>query len=221
MSVNEYPYETNVLTGINTTGRLIQRPLHKWGGRSWKVTTGPLVEPVTVDDVKLFGHIDGTTEHVLLEAYITSVRDTIEGLLGKALIEQTITLLMDWWPGTKVELPRPPLIAVTSIHTLDEDDTATLYSSDNYYYVTNKEPGIIVIKNGASPPSNTDRYHGGYRVIFTAGYSTDPADVPSAIKNMIIAWVASIYESRIFDPKNPPPVVKAMLSGSNYEIPKI
>lgn len=221
MSVNEYPYESNMLGEINMEGSLVKKPLHKWGNRSYKVTTAPAIEPVTAADVKLFGRIDGSTEDTLIESFITSIRHAVEDLLGRAFIEQTITMLMDWWPGTRVELPRPPLISVTSVATLDEDDAATAYAASNYYVITNKEPGVIVIRNGSTPPVNTDRYHGGYRVIYKAGYGDEAADVPSLIKDAIKAWVTSFYETRTFDPRNPPPEVKGMLMGSDYEIPKI
>ena len=104
------------------TGTLIAKELSEDGDRSWKVTTQPLIEPVTVDEAKIFSRIDTIEEDNLIEGFIESVRMAAEEYLGRAFISQTITTVLDFWPGKIIELPRPPLISVTGIYTVDEDD---------------------------------------------------------------------------------------------------
>jgi len=198
---------------------IIPAALDKYGDRRWSVTTTPIIEPITVEELKLYAKIDGSTEDDLLDILISAVRGAMERYLGRALLEQTITLTMDFWPGWVIYLPMPPLISVTSIVTLDEDNTATTYSSDNYYVDVITDPGRIVLKQSVTAPNNTSRYYGGYRIIYKAGYGGDAEDVPKAIKQAMLIWCSIIYETRTFM-EEPPSEVVSMLEYS-YRIPNI
>jgi uncharacterized phiE125 gp8 family phage protein len=117
-----------------------------------------------------------------------------------------------------VELPMPPLVSVTSISTLDEDDAGTTYSSSSYYVRTSTTPGQVVIKNGETPPINTSRYCGGYQIVYVAGYGSAGSDIPDSILEAMKAWATLIYENRIPIAK-PPDVSKLMLD--YYKVMKI
>jgi len=178
---------------------------------TWKVSTAPNIEPITNDDVKLYARIDGSSEDNLIDGFIKAVRGAAEKYLGRALINQTITASMDSWPESPIDLPRPPLVAITEVRTLDESGTSTVYSSDNYYVRTNPEPGQLVIKFDKTNPCNTDRYFGGYEIEFIAGYGAAVTDVPEAIKLGMIMWVADIYENRV-PISEPPGIVQTIMS---------
>lgn len=193
------------------TGSLITRALPKDGNRVWKVTAGPYIEPVSLGELKAFARIDGDDEDALIEGFIQAARSAAEEYLGRALIQQTIRMLMDFWPRNVVELPMPPLISVIKIATLGEDDSETEYSSDNYYIVTESTPGKIVLKQSVTAPINTERDIGGYLVEYKAGYGTDGPDVPASIREGIKLWAATVYATRTVDPKKPPPEARAML----------
>lgn len=185
---------------------------------SFKVTTAPTVEAVEVDELKLFGRITGVDEDELLAEFIKSARNATERYLSRALISQTITMVMDTWPGLRVALPMPPLISVTSVKTIDESDTETTYSSDNYYVVTSTTEGQIVIKDGATQPINTDRNVAGFEVIYVAGYGTAKADVPDMIRQGIKLWAMELYEGRTLSAE-PPETVRGLLNP--YRLVKI
>jgi len=173
-------------------------PLSKKANRVWSTTTAPAIEPVTLEEVKLFGRIDGTEEDDLLTSLIISVRENMELYLRRSLIEQTITMYMDYWPGNVVQLPRPPLISITSVSLLDESDVETDYDSDNYYTMLTAVPGELIIKSDASIPTNTsNRERGGYKIIFKAGYGDTTNNIPSPIRNGIKEWVIDAYENRV------------------------
>jgi len=182
-----------------------------YGNARWKVTTAPSVEPVTVPELKLFARIDHDDEDTILDNFIKAAREATEIYLRKALITQTITLYLDEWHSSSLELPRPPLLSVTSISLLDESGTETTYSSDNYYIDTSEDFGRIIIKQNATPPYNSDRYHAGYKIVYTAGYGQAASDVPESIRQCIMLWATSIYENRAFT-KDPPPEAVEMLS---------
>jgi uncharacterized phiE125 gp8 family phage protein len=177
----------------------------------WTVTTQPVSEPITLQELKDFAHIDGTDEDILLNSFIESARRAAENYLRRALLEQTITLKMDYWPSEIIELPRPPLISITAIETLDESNTATVYSSDNYYIITGSDPGFVVIKQGITFPINTERSFGGIQVRYKAGYGTNRTDIPNSIRDGIKLWATEIYENR-FVRDDPPPEAMNLLS---------
>lgn len=197
---------------------LIPKDHEVHGNRSWKVTTQPAIEPVTLEDAKTFARIDGDDEDEMLTGFIKGTRQRTESYLGRALISQTITMVMDWWPGVVIKLPRPPLISITSVSTVDEDDAATVYASSNYYIMIQSTPGQLVLKQGVTHPYNTARDYGGYKIIYLAGYGIGSASVPQTIANAIMMWVTICYEDRIVS-EEPPEGVKALLN--IYKVPRM
>ena len=183
----------------------------------WRVTTAPSVEPITVAEVKTHARIETSEEDTYIGNLITAIRQIAESWLGRALIQQTITATMDWWPEV-VKLPRPPLISITSIKTISELDTKTTYDSSAYYVRTDIEPGQIIIRDGSTPPINTDRYHGGFEIVYLAGYGDEAADVPQAIKFGLLEWVADAYENRIIDREPPEDAMPLLMA---YRINRI
>ena len=188
------------------------------GNRFFKVTTDPTVEPISVADLKTFARIDGSDEDTMLSNFIVSARQAAENYLGIALISQTITLKMDFWPSENISLPRPPLISITAVETLDEDDTASTYSSDNYYIITTGDYGQLVINRNTTWPLNTVRDHGGYQIRYVAGYGTAATDVPRAIRDGLFLWATDIYENRVIRDVPPP---EAMSLLQKYRIERI
>ncbi|MBU2685924.1 MAG: phage head-tail connector protein [Gammaproteobacteria bacterium] len=198
--------ETEINAGMSAkTGRLITKALPKDSNRVFSIETEPAIEPVTVIELKTFARIDYSDEDSLLEGFITAVRMAAEEYTGRSFIERTIVMLMDWWPGTVVELPRPPLISITKVATLDEDDTETEYASTNYYVVTAAVPGKLVLKQSVQEPTNTDRDYSGFLIRYKAGYGDEASDVPGPIKEGIKTWASIAQATRVIDPKNPPP----------------
>lgn len=190
--------------------RLIEKPLPRHGNMKFKVVIAPETEPITAAEVRAYGKIDSTGEDILIESMIMAVREVAESWLGRALIEQTIEAYFDWWPDNPVKLPRPPLLSVSSIVTVSEEGSETLYSVDNYYVRTETEPGEIIIKAGAVAPINTDRYHGGFKITYQAGYSDNADEVPQGIKVGLMEWVLHAIENRIVD-REPPEMARPLL----------
>jgi len=198
---------------------IISKSLDKNGERSLYLVTAPTVEPVTLAEMKTFARIDGTTEDDLITGFISGIRRQMETYLRRALIEQSWGVQMNFWPSEVIKLPMPPLISITSVETIDEDDTATTYASSNYYAHTNAEPGELILKQSVTAPFNTDRWYGGYKITYKAGYGTAPSDVPQMIRDGIKLWVAQFYETRITK-NEPPDEVKDMLK-NDYRMIRI
>ena len=187
------------------SGSLIAKALPKSGNRVYTVETPPAIEPVTLDELKAFSRIGYTSEDILLEGFITAARMAAEEYTGRAFITQTIRMEMDYWPGTVIDLPKPPLISVTEVMTVDEDDEETEYDSDNYYVITTSTPGRLILKQSVVGPVNTARNYGGFLIRYKVGYSNFRDDIPGPIKEGIKVWASIIQATRTIDPKNPPP----------------
>ncbi len=120
-------------------------------------------------------------------------------------------MLLDFWPKDYIEFPKPPLISVEKVATLDEDDKETLYDSQNYYLIKEAIPSRLVLRRGSAPPINTERDMGGFLFEFYAGYGELASDVPTSIREAIKLWATEFYENRNIDPKNPPALAKSKL----------
>lgn len=180
------------------------------GNRFFKVITGPLIEPITVDEVKDFARIDGTDEDSILQEFITAVRINAEKYLHRALIEQSIRLVMDEWNAGEIELPKSPLISITKVETVDEDDIATEYDSANYYAETVSTPGRLVIRKNSTWPTNTERDVAGFRIEYKAGYGALATDVPSGIRLGLMMWATIVYETRVIGEAPPLETMKQL-----------
>jgi len=173
------------------------------------LNTDTTVEPITTTELKFWGRIDGDYEDTILEGIIKTARKNVEDYIRQTLIQKTLEMHLDSWDYNNYELPLGPVISISSIVTLDEDDSETTYN-DDYYYLTKGQPQKVVIKQDASDPINTERDFGGYKITYLAGYGTTADDVPQAIKDGVLLWATWIYENRDPNPE-PPEVVKNAL----------
>lgn len=187
------------------------KPLSSKANRVFARTVDSIIEPITVTELKDFARIDGSDEDIALDTFISAARQAAEEYTGRAFIEQTWRMSLDWWENYVIELPRPPLLSISSVETISESGVATTYSSSYYFSVTDGMFGKLVIKNDYSLPSNYDRDVAGYRITFKAGYGSMAMYVPVMIRTAIKQWATAIYESRAMTPE-PPPDVKLLLN---------
>lgn len=211
MSSDTTPF-VNQLTFLDQEirGGILLKSLPRNGNMVFKVISKPQIEPITVTEFKTFARIDGTAEDALIANIITAVRGNAEKLLGRSFIQQTLLASMDFWPGIRVILPRPPLISVTEIRTVAEDGSITVYDPTNYYVRTATEPGEVVVKRGVAVPINDERDLGGFEIELVGGYGSRTTDVPQGIRIGLNLWASTVYETRVIGPDPPPNALKAL-----------
>lgn len=162
-----------------------------------KRTTDPTETPFDVAELKSFLRIDGLTdvyEDALLALLIKSAVGVCENYCRIALIQQTWTAKLDGF-CSEIILPRPPLIAVTSITYVDGNgDTQTLDSSV-YQQDTFSRPGRIFPAYGRSWPTTRDQKQ-AVTVTWTAGYGADGTTVPENLKNGLKLLCGAFYAMR-------------------------
>lgn len=185
-------------------------------------TTDPDVEPITVDQLDEHLRGDGilaSEEGVFLSSLIRSAREYVEEFTGRALINQTYTLVMDswpaiqggglgWWDGVRegsiitdqqayVELPIAPLQTVVSVTTFNNDNSSTVFASSNYFLDTISQPGQLILNTGTVWPIFT-RTRRGIEIVYISGYGTSATSVPGALRQAIIQLATHWYENREF-----------------------
>jgi uncharacterized phiE125 gp8 family phage protein len=167
-----------------------------------KRITGPSTQCVTVDDVKDFLKLQGTTsEDLLLQTFIKAAESYAENYMKRSINRQRWELRIDGFSGHDgdIELPRPPLTTVSSevVVSYIEDTTAgntTTISATAITIDYYSEPGIIYPSYDNEWPETRDESN-SVRVTYYSGYST-PANVPDAIKQWVKLRVGAMYEHR-------------------------
>jgi len=159
----------------------------------YRVTTAPTVEPVSIAEAQAQTRsvTTDTTENTLLTALIVAAREYCEKYTRRALAPQTIEAYPESF-YQRMELPMPPLTAVTSIKYTDT--TATENTFTGYVVDTYSEPGRIAIPENVSFPSFTQYVINPIKIVYTCGYTA--ATIPKAIKQAILLLVGHWYINR-------------------------
>lgn len=161
------------------------------------LVTAPVAEPITTADAKAHLRVDSTDDDTYIDSIIKASRRWIEHTYGLALVTQTWDGSLDAFPWDGViQIPKRPLVSVTSITYYDDDlSTSTVFSSANYQVDTVKRPPRIVLKSGSSWPTDSLRLSSGVVVRFVAGYGAASA-VPEDIEHAIKLLVGQLYAHR-------------------------
>ena len=179
-----------------------------------KLVTAPATEPVTLTEAKAHLRVTGTDEDTLITSLIVTARQAAEEFTRRAFITQTWDYALDaaglgvcaaygegWAEGIDavslkdaIEIPRPPLISVTSVKSYSTGNVEAVFSSSNYFVDTLSEPGRIALNLGQVWPTDL-RAANALIVRFVAGYGA-ASTVPQQIKDAILRHVAHLFENR-------------------------
>jgi len=154
-------------------------------GTAFSLTTAPTEEPVSINDLKLHARITGTDNDDLLDFYRIAAREQAELHMGRGILTQTWTLLLDGFANI-IELPMAaPLQSVTSVKYYDENGTQQTLATSVYDTDTASRPGRVVLKVDQSwPGTQTLRRNGTVEIKYVVGWTS--ADlVPERIKHGI------------------------------------
>jgi uncharacterized phiE125 gp8 family phage protein len=156
---------------------------------AWTQVTGPVSEPLSLEEMKEHLRVDAADEDALLSEYITAARGAAELYTGRAFVTQTWQAHFAGWPADGVlELPLPPLQSVAWVKYTTEAGVLTTLSASVYRVVTACEPGCILLAPNQSWPSVT--LDAGLPVVvqFVCGYGAAAA-VPAGLKQAM-RWLA-------------------------------
>jgi uncharacterized phiE125 gp8 family phage protein len=107
-----------------------------------QLIAAPSSEPVSLDEAKEHLRVDHNDEDALILRLIKSARETAESLTGRAFVTQSWKLWRDGWPAARaIEIPKPPLAAVTAVTAVSRSGTESVLSSDAYIVDSASVPG--------------------------------------------------------------------------------
>lgn len=167
----------------------------------------PALEPLTLDDAKLFLRVDGIAEDSLIAALIAAARQHAEAVTGRALITQGWRIVLDAWPKRRiVRLTRAPVQTVDAVTLRAADGTPSLVDPALYGLDRATQPPRLVVSERAGAPGSAVN---GIEIDFTAGYGA-PSDVPPALLLAVRRLAAHWYEHR--DTRDVPAPVAGLLA---------
>ncbi len=164
--------------------------------------TEPLLEPLAVEELEWWADtaisdVDGIADVATseaLEGVITDQRQFLETELGRATVNATWKLSLDDCDVRgEITIPMPPLVSVESITTYDTDDVPYIVPTIVYQVVPG-DPGCVVLRYCQVWPSSL-RENVAMEIAFTAGYGTDPINVPGHIRTGIKQLVTYLYKA--------------------------
>ena len=158
-----------------------------------KVITAPTAEPISIEEAKSHLRVVGTDDDAYITALIVGARCRAEHLTGRALMPQTLELALDGF-GDVIDLPRPPLVSVTSVKYLDESGVLQTMVEVDYLLDSHSEPARLKPAYGATWPA-TRRQMNAVLIRYQAVYENAEA-VPQEVKDWMLIRIATAYEVR-------------------------
>ena len=156
--------------------------------------TPPAAEPLTLVEAKLHLKVDLSDDDVLVTALIVAARTAVENYLSRSLIEQTWRQTFCNW---RIQLERPPHIAITEVSYIDVDgDTQTLASTEYQADLSGDQPARVVPAYGAAWPDFRTETLNPIAVEFEAGYGDAAEDVPAPIRSAMLLMIGHLYTNR-------------------------
>lgn len=160
------------------------------------ITTPPAAEPITLAEAKLHLRVDGSDEDTLISALITSARQRVEHLTGRALITRTLTETRDAPPTTSVlTLATGPVSAVHAVTTTSADGAVTTLDAASYTLDEASIPGRLGLVSGSVWATDARDFL-GFSVAYDAGYGTSGSDAPGPLRDAIMLLIADAYAYR-------------------------
>lgn len=108
-------------------------------------------------------------------------------------------MTLDVFPsGTEIELPFPPVSAVSHVKYYNTAGTLTTLSSSNYWTVLSltDKPARVILKATAAWPELQDDRPQAVEVTFVCGYGSAYTDVPQEIRQALLILTAHLYTVR-------------------------
>lgn len=155
-------------------------------------------EPITLDEAKSHCRIDVEDDDSLVTALIVAARQHVENATGRQLLTATWSLKLDCWPCW-IDVPRAPLLTVTSITYLDTAGATQTLATDQYR--TNAPSGPTAARGTIEPAYGVTwptlyGVSNAATVTFTAGYGATADTVPQAIKQAMLLTIGHWYINR-------------------------
>ena len=137
------------------------------------LTTAPTVEPLTTAGAKSHLAVTSSDDDSLIDAYVSSARETLEQRTRRAFLTQTYTYTRRTFGAVRILLPRPALQSVTPGKYYPDGGGAqtTPVAGTGYRVATSVTSGAGGLAGGNTGPGRGERHDRG-RIAESAGAGT-------------------------------------------------
>lgn len=147
-------------------------------------SVAPILEPITLAEMKAFLHVTSNNDDTLIESYITAAREKAESIMNRQLMPATFELYFDAMQS-EIVLPRPPFVSLTSFQAND----GTAWNDVTHELDDKSTPASLHVTTW--PLISSDK--NSVKVVYTSGYA-DVTKVPESIKAWIRIEVGYMYD---------------------------
>jgi uncharacterized phiE125 gp8 family phage protein len=155
--------------------------------------TEPETEPVSLTEIKEHLRLDDNDSDGELLDLIKEGRRYVEGITGRALITQTWEFRLDAF-CLSLNIPKPPLQAVSSIQYQDANNATQTLNSSNYTVDIYSQPARVVQSNTGTYPATYNDLN-AVTITYDAGYGNSASDVPGVFKRAIKLYVEMMFDN--------------------------
>ncbi|MDJ0806446.1 MAG: phage head-tail connector protein [Gammaproteobacteria bacterium] len=148
----------------------------------------PILEPVTLTEVKDHLRITGTDNDTALNLFISAIREKVETFLGKTLFTSTWQLKLDGFTS-EVNLPMSPVASISSIAYTDTDGNPQTFTDYQF-----DRSGRLKPSYGNDWPSTRDQFD-AVTITYVCGEAA-VADIRDDIKLAILLWIGACDVNR-------------------------
>lgn len=153
--------------------------------------TGPALEPVSLDEMKLYLRLDGDAEDTLVGAMISAARLTVEATLNCALLEQVWRLrVLRWASAGAVIAPIRPLRRLVAVRSVDAAGAGTDLELAGFR-VDAAVHAIIALDRTPDIPAS-----GHVEIDVAVGYGALASEVPEPLRLAVRTLVANWFDNR-------------------------
>lgn len=137
-------------------------------------------EPVTLQEAKDHLRVFHPSDDDMIERLIVAAREAAEQFTNRALVAASYRWVRTGFESRFV-LPLRPVESIDAVTYLDDDDVRQTVAADDYTFDADR----MTLRPLDSWPSGTE---------VNVEFTTDPGEVPQAIKQGILMMVGDLYE---------------------------
>lgn len=152
----------------------------------------PSTEPLTIAELKMLLHVDVTDDDAAFALWLPAARRECEHRLGRTLVETTLQMERDAFPGADgdILLPYGPVITVAEVGYLDADGAPQIMPSDQYALAPKFGTDYLRPAVGATWPGTLCAAN-AVRIIYVAGHGgTTEEEKRARVPEPVRQWIA-------------------------------
>jgi uncharacterized phiE125 gp8 family phage protein len=155
------------------------------------LVTGPAVEPLSLEEMRLHLRLDDTQEDDLVGSLLKAARLMLESATRLKFVSQNWRLSIAKVPtGRAIRVPLAPVISVAAVRIFDATGVETLADDAFYRLRRGSEPALVVLEPGFPDAP------GGIEVDLVVGFGPAASDVPEPLRHAVRMLVAYWFENR-------------------------